>query len=288
MTSFGRGEAPLGAGAVVAEVRTVNARHLDLRLKLPREHTDLEPPVRTIVARTFARGKAELVVRLPEEAAPPPSVNVDVEVAGRYMDAASSLRERFGLDEGLSLEALLTLPGVVRLREPEAPTEEVSRAVLGAVERACDAAAEMRQREGEAIERELSARLKGVEVLVTSVESRADEIGRGLRARLQRRLDALAPEVDLDPSRLEQEVVLYVDRMDVTEETVRLRSHLSQFAASIGSGEPVGRKLEFLLQELVREVNTVGSKISDSEISAFVVDLKSELEKLREQVLNVE
>jgi uncharacterized protein (TIGR00255 family) len=273
---------------VVAEVRTVNARHLDLRLRLPREYADMEPSVRTIIARAFARGKAELVVRLPEETGPPPVVNVDADVAGRYMEAASTLRERFGLDDGLSLEALLTLPGVVRLREPEGPAEAVSRAALEAVERACDAAADMRQREGEAIEREISARLKGVEELVTSVETRADEIGRGLRARLQRRLDALAPELELDPSRLEQEVVLYADRMDVTEETVRLRSHLSQFAASIGSSGPVGRKLEFLLQELGREVNTVGSKISDSEISAFVVDLKSELEKLREQVLNVE
>jgi uncharacterized protein (TIGR00255 family) len=183
---------------------------------------------------------------------------------------------------------LLTLPGVVRLRELTEPGEGASKAVLAAVGQACRAAVEMREKEGEALRADLESRLERVLAEVTRIEARADQVKRGLRERLKRRISALSPELGLDPARLDQEVVFYADRMDITEETVRLRSHAAQFASSLAAEEPVGRKLEFLLQELVREANTVGSKVADSEAAALVVELKSELEKLREQVLNVE
>jgi uncharacterized protein (TIGR00255 family) len=288
MTSFGRAEAPLGEGAVAAEIRTVNSRHLDLRIRLPRECSELEPAVRSAASRYFSRGQVDVAVRLPEGGGPTPEVVVDQEVAARYIEAANALREQFGLAERLSVDTLLGLPEVVRVRETDLPVAELSEAILTAVARGCAAAAGMRRREGEALESELSARLSRVEEIVTQIGTCADEVIEGLLDRLRRRVAALAPELSVDPSRLDQEVVFYADRMDITEELVRLRSHLTQFRESLGESGPVGRKLEFLLQELAREVNTVGSKASDGEIPARVVELKTELEKLREQVVNVE
>ncbi len=288
MTAFGRGEAVLGPGAVTAEVRTVNSRHLDLRLRLPRECTELEPVLRSEVSRHFARGQVEVTVRLPEESGASPEVAVDLETAARYVEVADRLRKQLGIKGGLSVETLLGLPEVVQLREPELPASELTQAVLGAAEQACGAAAQMRRREGEALEAEFSARLGEIEELVTRIAERADEVNEGLRERLRLRLATLAPEAGVDPARLAQEVVFYADRMDVTEELVRLRSHLAQFRESLSTSGPVGRKLEFLLQELSREANTIGSKASDGEIPTWVVELKTGLEKLREQALNVE
>jgi uncharacterized protein (TIGR00255 family) len=288
MTAFGRGEATLGGGTIVAEARTVNSRHLDLRIRLPREFVELEPAIRKAVSRCFSRGKVDVTVRLPEDSAPTPDVTVGFEAAARYVEAADALRARFGLEGTLSLETLLGLPGVVRLREAALEASEAEPSLVEAVEAACRAADSMRQREGAALEGDLSDRLSRVETMVTEIGSRADDVRKGLRERLERRLATLAPQVGLDPSRLDQEVVFYADRMDVTEEAVRIDSHIAQFRESLSSRGPVGRKLEFLLQELARETNTIGSKVTEGELTALVVDLKTELEKLREQVQNVE
>ena len=177
---------------------------------------------------------------------------------------------------------------MARLVDPELPEDAATEAVEQALRQACVAAAEMRVREGRSLERELRARLESSLERVTQIEARAEEIQRGLRERLEKRLSALEPEIELDPGRLEQEVVLYADRMDVTEETVRWRSHCEQFRETLDSDGPVGRKLEFLLQEMGRETNTIGSKALDAPVSRAVVELKTELEKIREQVLNVE
>jgi uncharacterized protein (TIGR00255 family) len=174
------------------------------------------------------------------------------------------------------------------VREPELEVETLAPALLATIVSACAAAAEMRAREGESLLRELRGRLAGIEALVGQVEARAAAVLGGLRERLEQRLAALAPELETDPSRLEQEVVLYVDRQDVTEETVRLRSHLDQFAETLDASGAVGRKLEFVLQEMGRETNTLGSKSADAVLTRVVVELKTEQEKLREQVLNLE
>ena len=288
MTGFGRGESELGALRLEAEVRCVNSRHLDLRVRLPRDLSALEPRVRALASECFARGQVEISVRLARPAEPESEVAIDVEAAARYAEAARALRERLGLAADIELSALLALPGVARLREPEIGGETAAAAVERAVRAACAEAAAMRAREGEALERELRSRLGQSERRIHEIEARAGEVQRGLRERLEKRLAALAPDLELDAGRLEQEVVVYVDRMDVTEETVRWRSHADQFRETLGSEGPVGRKLEFLLQEFGRETNTIGSKALDAPIARVVVELKTELEKIREQVLNVE
>jgi uncharacterized protein (TIGR00255 family) len=288
MTGFGRAEVPLGPGSVSAEVRSVNSRHLDVRVRLPRDLGALELRLRECAARFFRRGQVDVAVRLPRELEASPSVEIDAGVAARYKSAADELARNLGLEGGLPLAALLALPGVTRLREPELDFEALAAAAQRAVESACAEVRAMREREGTALEKDLRARLAALLAHLAEVESRAGEVARAQRERLAKRVAQLAPELEVDAHRLEQEVVFYVDRMDVAEETVRLRSHCDQFAEALGAAGGVGRKLEFLLQEMLREVNTIGSKAADAPIAREVIELKAELERLREQVQNVE
>ncbi len=288
MTGFGRGEATFSeGGGVVAELRAVNSRHLEVRMRLPRELATLETELRTLVGGFFARGQLDLLVRLTGEAASGPEIQIDLELARRYARAARELAEP-GAGHALSPVELLGLPGVAQAREPSLVPERMLPVLREAIERACQAAAAMRAREGEALGSEIEARLERALEALEAIAARAEPASRGLRERLERRLEKLAPELELDPGRLEQEVALYADRMDVTEEIVRFRSHVGQLRETLHAPGSVGRKLEFLLQECVREANTIGSKAQDAPIAHRVVDLKTELEKLREQVQNVE
>jgi uncharacterized protein YicC (UPF0701 family) len=266
MTGFGRADGPDGLSA---EVRSVNSRHLEVRARLPRELASLESDVRALAGRYFERGQVEIGIRLPREGAFAPRLEIDLEAARSYARAAKELAHDLARPGDLEVAALLALPGVSRMR-------------------ACVAAAEMRAREGESLERELRSRLDRIEALLVAVEARVELARAGVRERLEKRLAALAPALETDPARLEQEIVLQIDRMDVTEETVRLRSHLDQFRETLDAPGAVGRKLEFVLQEMGRETNTIGSKSGDTELSRLVVALKTEQERLREQVLNVE
>ncbi len=285
MTGFGRADGPQG---ISAEVRTVNSRHLEVRVRLPRELAALEREARAAGARFFERGQVEIAVRLPQEGDLAPRLELDLDAAQRYASAAQELASGLHLPSDLTAAKLLSLPGVARVREPELEAEALAPALLETISSACRAAAEMRAREGEALLRELRGRLGKIETLVSQIEARAAAVLSGLRERLEKRLAALAPELEIDPGRLEQEVVLYVDRQDITEETVRLRSHLEQFSETLDASGAVGRKLEFVLQEMGRETNTIGSKSADAVLTRVVVELKTEQEKLREQVLNLE
>ncbi len=288
MTGFGCAEAHVGKGVVVAEIRCLNSRHLDVRVRLPRELVSMESEVRSETARFFRRGLVEVSIRLSREGEFAPRVEVDLEAASQYAEAASQLRDHFAIEDRIPVSALLTLPGVARVRDPELDPEEAGPAVLQAIEGAGREAATMRAREGETLERELRERLALVQDGIASIEARGEKTRQGARERLEKRLSSLAPDVEIDPGRLEQELLLYVDRMDITEELVRIQSHCAQFCEILAADGPHGRKLEFLLQELGRETNTIGSKAADASITRIVVELKSELEKLREQVLNVE
>ncbi|MBW2279680.1 MAG: YicC family protein [Deltaproteobacteria bacterium] len=287
MTGFGRGAARLGDARLTAEVRCVNGRHLDVRVRLPRELAESEAALKEIARRAFGRGQVDLSIRLPAESLGG-QVSVDLEAARGYLAGAAELQRELDVSGGLSAEVLMRMPGVAVTREPDSTGEEAAAAIAEAAAAACAAAAEMRAREGESLDVELRQRISAFAERVEQIAGQADEIRKGLRERLDKRLASLAPQIEVEPARLEQEVVLYADRMDVTEEIVRLRSHLAQFRETLDESGPVGRKLEFLIQELGREVNTVGSKAGRASLTRSVVELKTELEKLREQVLNVE
>jgi uncharacterized protein (TIGR00255 family) len=290
MTGFGRASFEAEGASLSVELRTVNHRHLDLSLRLPRPLSGLEAELRPILAARFSRGKLDLTVSAPAGGTRS-DATLDSELAGRYLEWARTLSEAGARASEPTPAELLALPGVVRVSEHGFDEEAVRTALREAVDQAAAAAALMREREGEALGRELSARLAQVRVLGEAVSARSGEVVAAVRERLAKRAAQLREETGAaDESRLMQEIVIAADRMDVTEEVVRLASHVAQFESTLDAdgSAPVGRKLEFLLQEMHREANTIGSKAADAPIAHRVVELKTELERMREQVLNVE
>jgi uncharacterized protein (TIGR00255 family) len=292
MTGFGRASFPLEDLAFDLEVRSVNHRYLDVRVRLPRLLAALEAEVRARVQGRFARGKVDLSVNTPGGTAVPSRLEVDLDVARSYVRAAAQLQAEEELPGELGVAALLALPGVSRFVDPELRGEDLHTALFGAVDAALDALDAMRAAEGATLERELLSRVEAVDRMARSLEGRAAQVQETVRERLRRRAEQLRSETGLlDEARLHQEIVLAADRLDVTEELVRLRSHTEQFRRIVsegGAGKPVGRRLDFLLQEFGREANTIGSKGSDAPIAHEIVELKTEIERLREQVQNVE
>jgi uncharacterized protein (TIGR00255 family) len=292
MTGFGRASFQVGEAAFDVEVRSVNHRYLDTRVRLPRLLGAFEADVRARLQQRLGRGKVDLSVAAPGNGAPAARLEIDLEAARAYLRAAASLGRDEGVAGELQVASLLALPGVARFVEPELSSEALGRALLAAVDAALDALDAMRAAEGAAIERDLLGRLSAVAGLAGCVGARAGEVQAAVRERLRRRAEQLRSETGLlDEARLHQEIVLAADRLDVTEEVVRLESHVEQFRRIVGEGDggkPVGRRLDFLLQEFSREANTIGSKGSDAGIAHEIVELKAEIERLREQVQNVE
>lgn len=292
MTGFGRASFDVGGVVFEVEARSVNHRHLDLRVRLPRLFSALEAAVRERVQGRISRGKVDLGVSMPEGGASLQRLEIDRDAVREYTRVAAEFQESEGLVGPLSVDALLGLPGVARFAERELPLEDLEAGLLDAVGSAAEALDEMRVREGAALERDLLERLETVRGLSHSLEKRAGAVRDAARERLRKRAEQLKLETGiLDEARLHQEIVIAADRLDVTEEIVRLRSHLDQFREIVAMGgprRPVGRRLDFLLQEFAREANTIGAKGSDSPVAHQVVELKTEIERMREQVQNVE
>jgi uncharacterized protein (TIGR00255 family) len=295
MTGYGAARFEVDGVGFEVEARSTNHRYLDLRARLPRALAAFEGEVRARAQDRLARGKVELGVVPAGGAEALAELEIDLAVAARYVAAAETLRAAHRLAGELQVGELLALPGVARTAERRLPSEALAERMLRAVDAALDALVAMREAEGAALERDLRARLARVLDSARAIEARSGSVVESARERLRRRAEQLRDETGLlDAARLHQEVVLAADRLDVSEEIVRLRSHVEQFekilSASGGSaGEGgVGRRLDFLLQELAREANTLGAKGGDSAIAHAVVELKTELERIREQVQNVE
>jgi len=292
MTGFGRASLRLASLGFDIEVRSVNHRHLDTRVRVPRILSTCEADLRARVVQKISRGKIDLIIATSDDSSVSARVDIDRGVAAEYGRVARELSSLDGVEGSLTIDTLVGLPGVARLVEPEFPADELLDALLGGVDQALTALVAMRASEGKAIEQDLMSRIDHVETLAESVNQRSGLVGEAVRERLRKRSEQLRSETGLlDEARLHQEIVIAADRLDVTEEIVRLRSHIEQFREITQSAEvgvPVGRRLDFLLQELGREANTIGSKGSDAPIAHDVVELKTELERIREQVQNVE
>jgi len=289
MTGYGRATVEFDATPIAVEIRTVNHRHLDVRVRLPRSFGALEAVVKTLIRERLDRGRVDVSVGFGDGEPPTPRLHVDTKLAAQYRAAAASLAGEHGLDPGLDAVGLLSMAGVVTFAEPWTDDEAISGVLLEGVERALEGVAEMRSAEGAALGRDLEVRLAAVEQLVLRVEARSGEVVALVRERWKRRVQQLEGETGLlDPARLHQELVLASDRLDITEELGRLRSHANQFRGILAEDSATGRRLDFLLQEMAREANTVGSKANDAELAQDVVELKTELERMREQVQNLE
>ena len=287
MTGFGAGRGAQGDEEIDVEARSVNHKFCEVKVRLPRELAALEIEIARVVKERLARGGVEIAVRrAPGRGTLAP--RVDAVLAGEYAAAFRALRDRLGLAGDVGLQDVLAAEGVVALEERAVDLEGARAAAAAALAAALDALGAMRAREGEALARDVAGRLAQVEVLVARVEGAAPQSIEHYRTRLQERMAELARGFTPDPARLAQEVALFADRMDVAEEITRLRSHVAQMRTLVASDEPAGRKMEFLVQEMHREANTIGSKSQSADIAATIVALKAEIERLREQVQNVE
>ena len=289
MTGYGRGEARGARVTLVAEARSLNHRFLETSIKLPRGLTSHEPDVRRLIQGRTARGRVDLTVTLRRTAGGVPSVRTDVLLGLEYARGARALGEAAGLAPELSVADLLRLPGVVTVEEAEAEDEGESAVLLKtAANEALEELCRMRQTEGAALARDLGVHVDALDAWVREVDGLLPIALARIQVRLRERVQLLLAEAPADPGRLAQEVATWAARSDVAEELARLRSHLAQFQALLTEGGAVGRQLDFLTQELHREVNTIASKSDDAELVTRVLEARTLVERIREQVQNVE
>lgn len=287
MTGYGKGEASYGGGRVTVEIRSVNHRYGEIFVKLPRNLIAFENDVRKFVSERLKRGKIEVFVQheAGAEAAP---LEVNFPLAKAYHEALSGLKNRLGLAGEVTVQLIAAQKDVLTAEENHSLDESLREALLAAAGNGVEALETMRIREGEALLTDLRKRMETIAVLAGKVRQRAPLVVSEYSVKLKERLAQLTADNAVGEERLAQEVAVMADRCDITEELVRLDSHLQQFDAAFSIGEPVGRKMDFILQEMSREVNTMGSKANDCEIAFHVVELKTEIEKIREQVQNIE
>lgn len=288
MTGYGRAEAESFGRVWTSEVKSVNNRFLDVKVKLPRSCSALEDRIRKKIGLYHQRGRVDFVLSVTGDFSDLVQVDVDLDLARTYRERLSSLAAELGIDDEIDLSMLVGLPDVLTREQQPEDAESVWPQIEESIENALGQCLDMRRREGEALAADLSQRLELFGATLDSIEQAVPTIVADRESVLKERLDKLLTTVDIDPARLAQEVAIMVDKSDVTEEMVRLRSHIDQFERLLKSTEPVGRKLDFLIQEFLREVNTIASKINDAETAHKTVTLKSELEKMREQVQNIE
>lgn len=288
MTGYGRAETESQGRVWTVEVKSVNNRFLDAKVKLPRNYGALEDRVRKKAGSCHQRGRVDLIVIVSGDFSDLVKIEVDLNLARVYKDRLSGLAEELGIDGRMDLSMLVGLPDVLTREQQTEDLEAIWPPLEKVIDSALGQCLDMRVREGEALTADLKQRLELFSTVLDSIETSIPLIIVDRETALKERLEKLLTTIDIDPARLAQEVAILADKSDVTEEMVRLRSHIAQFEDLLESSEPVGRKLDFLIQEFLREVNTIASKINDAANAHKTVMLKSELEKMREQVQNIE
>ena len=287
MTGCGAGTVQRDGWEVTAELKTVNHRFLDLSLRLPRTIAFLEPIVREEVGGRIRRGHVDVFLTVRNVAAAAMQVQLDLDLAMAYLTAGSQLGSATGVEQDLTVSRLMELEGVITLAEQEMDQGLVSSLCREALGMALTQVNRMRETEGDNLARDLSEHLEKAAALREKMLEAAPQVVEDYRRRLETRIASLLRE-EVEPQRLAQEVALMADRCAIDEELARLLSHIGQMRQYLTSREEIGKKMDFLIQEMNREANTIGSKASDARIAQWVVDLKSEIEKLREQIQNVE
>lgn len=289
MTGFGTATAEVPGGRLAVEVRSVNHRFSEVLIRLPRDLSPLEDRTRAILQERVRRGRVEVIVTRDEGTRRPRTVRADVELAAAYARALRDLAGAIGAGGEVTVAQVASLPDVLRLEDERADPESLWPQLEAAVRAAVDGLVAMRASEGERLAADLLQRVGAIEAATDEIARKSREVVRGYGERLRARLAEVLAEVPVDEARLAAELALFAERSDITEELTRLRSHLAQFRQVVQEeGVAVGRKLDFILQEMGRETNTIGAKANDVEITRVIIEMKSELESLREQAQNVE
>ena len=288
MTGYGRAVETVNGREFTVEVRSVNNRYLDCTVKLPRGLSFGEDAVKQAVKATISRGKVDVFVSVRSEGAQDTAVSLNKPMVEGYLAALKQLQTDYGVTGEITVSMLSGLPDVFLLDKPQVDEQQLLADFLSVAEKALASFNAMRTTEGVALAEDLRSRGETILSLVSQVEAGSPQTVADYRARLEAKLQEVLANTSIDESRILTEAAIFADKVAVDEETVRLRSHLSQMNTMLASGGPIGRKLDFLLQEMNREANTIGSKCSDVRLARLVVDIKAELEKIREQTQNIE
>lgn len=288
MTGYGSAKGSVESQEITVELKSVNNRYLDCSVRLPRNFLFAEDTVKQAVSAGVSRGKVDVFVSAQASQDSGTVVSVNEELARGYRDAVARIAETLGLESGLNAFSLARFPDVLTVERRELDKDKAAAALSEITAKAVEEFNAMREREGERLRRDMLGKLETIEGLVSVVEERSPQTVKEYRERLEARLRDILADRSLDEQRVITEAAIFADRTAVDEETVRLRSHIAQFRTMLEEGSPIGRKMDFLVQEFNRESNTIGSKCSDASLAKVVVDLKSEIEKIREQLQNVE
>jgi uncharacterized protein (TIGR00255 family) len=288
MTGFGRGEYREEGKEFTVEIKTVNHRYSDVFIRMPRVIGFLEDRVRDRVGKAVSRGKIDVFITYNDYSEDSKTVNVDEALAKSYVSAVQTLKDKYGLADDVSVSLIARFPDVLKVEQTEQDEDKIWSMLRAAVDNALDSLIKMREHEGAGLKTDLLARASYIEGILVDIKGRAPEIVKDYRQKLQQRIKDLLDQQNIDENRLAMEVAIFADRSCIDEETVRLASHLGQLRETLDIDQPVGRKLDFLIQEMNREINTIGSKANDLSITKNVLEIKSEIEKLREQVQNIE
>ena len=288
MTGYGRAVETVNGREFTVEVRSVNNRYLDCTVKLPRNLSFGEDAVKQAVKTSISRGKVDVFVSLRSEGAQETAVSLNKPMAEGYLAVLRQMRQEYGLAGEITVSMLAGLPDVFLLDKPPVDEEQLLADFLSVVQKALANFDAMRRVEGTALAADLRGRGETILSLVEQVEAGSPQTVADYRARLEAKLKEVLANTAIDESRILTEAAIFADKVAVDEETVRLRSHLNQMNTMLDAGGPIGRKLDFLLQEMNREANTIGSKCSDVRLARVVVEIKAELEKIREQTQNIE
>lgn len=288
MTGYGSAKGSCDGLEISVELKSVNNRYLDCSVRMPRSFLFAEEIVKSRVQEHISRGKVDVFVTVDSAASEDVVVKVNDGLAAGYIDAVRSISEKFGLDGAISALAVSRMPDVLSVEKKDADADAVSAAIGEITEQALKEFDAMRCREGQKLFDDIAGRLVTVETYVSAVEQRSPETVSEYRERLYRKMCEVLQSTTVDEQRILMEAGIYADKVAVDEETVRLRSHVAQMRSMLETGSPIGRKMDFLIQEFNRESNTIGSKCNDSSITKVVIELKSEIEKIREQIQNIE
>lgn len=288
MTGYGSAKGSVEGQEITVELKSVNNRYLDCSVRLPRNFLFAEDTVKQAVSAGVSRGKVDVFVSAQASQDSGTVVSVNEELARGYRDAVTRIAETLGLESGINAFSLARFPDVLTVERRELDKDKAAAALSEITAKAVEEFNAMREREGERLRRDMLGKLETIEGLVSVVEERSPQTVKEYRERLEARLRDILADRSLDEQRVITEAAIFADRTAVDEETVRLRSHIAQFRTMLEEGSPIGRKMDFLVQEFNRESNTIGSKCSDASLAKVVVDLKSEIEKIREQLQNVE
>lgn len=288
MTGFGRASGVTGGKEYLVEIRAVNSRYCELTVKLPRSFTYLEEKLKTLIKGTVSRGKTEVYLSVTDVESRSTAVTVNTAVIKNYLEEMRRCGNELGLNDNLALSDIFRMTDAFTVIRTEADEEEIWAAVKSIAEQALEKFTEMREKEGEKLRADVLEKLANIERMTEEVEKQSPLTTEAYRKKLYDKMTEILEDKQIDEQRILTEAAIFAEKTAVDEETVRLHSHFKQFREMCDSTEPIGRKLDFMVQELNRESNTIGSKAQDVNITKLVIEMKSEIEKIREQIQNIE